>query len=456
MEFKRKNRLVEWGKDLLILLLAVSAVYLLGRTQLYDSGGGQSWLSGVLSLLPGGRNEPSAQPAGGWGQGGVMRPARIALRSDVSRYGVQYDSEKVADLFAQLINPLSDALAGAEAPTAVGQRVWREALTAARPSVYLDFLGPIPLADLDAWLSGGRSANPNLTGTARRMLLAQTGDGDVVLYYINENDGLYYACKTSPSLWDRLAALVDGVPNNAVFAFEDSARYGALAPYTLLCQEAPLPRQYAVTNPILLLSPLPNPVSLDGSPELDEFVRGLSFHPQSYTAYAVTDGVSLQEGGDRLTITGDGVVTFRAAGEENARYPVASAEEPTLWEMVDGAWAFVEKNVGALCGDAWLYLSSLEELPEGGAEVCFSYQLDGADVLVGSEGYAARIVVRGGAITEFTLQLRSYTATGETTLVLQELRAAAAMEALDAEGSELLLCYQDRGGSPIAAGWIAR
>ena len=38
MENKQKRRLIEWGKNALIVLLSLSALYLLGRTQLYAGG----------------------------------------------------------------------------------------------------------------------------------------------------------------------------------------------------------------------------------------------------------------------------------------------------------------------------------------------------------------------------------------------------------------------------------
>ena len=41
MENKQKRRLIERGKNALIVLLSLSALYLLGRTQLY-AGGDQS------------------------------------------------------------------------------------------------------------------------------------------------------------------------------------------------------------------------------------------------------------------------------------------------------------------------------------------------------------------------------------------------------------------------------
>ena len=59
-------------------------------------------------------------------------------------------------------------------------------------------------------------------------------------------------------------------------------------------------------------------------------------------------------------------------------------------------------------------------------------------------------------ITDISLCFRSYEDTGEQSIVLRELRAAAAMDVLDPEGRELMLCYEDSGGERVSAGWIAR
>lgn len=449
MERKKSRRAIELLKDLAILLLACSAVYLLGRAQLYT---GDDWLTGVRALFPGRTGSQAVQPVGDWGQGGVMRPVRIAVTSPQGIFAVQYDSAKTAEVFSTLANPLSDALAGAQAPQRIGAKEWRAVLSGETTGIYLDFLGSIPLADLSSWLSGGREPNASLTGTARRIFLTVDGGGYAVLYYINENDGLYYACETTADLTGRLEGLLDVNTLSSVrFAFQDKA-YSGLAPYTLLGVEAPRPKVYAASDPV----PLPADLQTGGDPVFEGFVRSVSFHPQSYSTYPTTDGIGVQEGADTLRISRSGVVTYKAAEEDVPRYAISSAgAQPQLWEIVDGAWAFVEKTVGPLCGEAQLYLMDTEAV-DGGIAVVFGYQLGGAAVHVGQEGYAARVVVKNGAITDFTFQLRSYADTGETSIVLPEAKAMAAMGALDAQGSELLLCYVDRGDERVTAGWIAQ
>ena len=68
---------------------------------------------------------------------------------------------------------------------------------------------------------------------------------------------------------------------------------------------------------------------------------------------------------------------------------------------------------------------------------------------------AAEFTVRGGQITDYTIRFRTYEATGETTLVLREQLAAAALSALDREGRELILCYEEIGDL-AQAGWVAQ
>ena len=141
--------------------------------------------------------------------------------SFVEEQEISAAQESVERLFSSFANPLSDALAGCSAPEQTTAAKFQAALGSKNPGVYLDFLGGVPLADLSAWLSGGRAPNQALTDTARRLLLTVTDEGDVVLYYINEDTGLYYACETTRDLAERLSQLVEGIsPNGAAFAFE--------------------------------------------------------------------------------------------------------------------------------------------------------------------------------------------------------------------------------------------
>lgn len=453
MASRKKRRLLEWGKNALIVLLSLSALYLLGRTQLYTQGAisGKSWLNSLLSALPGQAEPEPGQPAVSWSQGNPVRPVRMVVISPQGRTGIQYNNETLDNLYSGFISTLAEALTEAAPPEKTTAAQFQEALTARTPGVYLDFLGGVPLPNLSAWFSGGRVLNGSLTDTARRLLLTVTEDGEVLLYYINEESGMYYASKTAPELAERLRQFAgDTAPNGAAFAFESGETYAALDPYTLLeGASAPRPGRYSVTEAV----PLSN-IDSGGTygAAYESLVRSLSFHLQSLS-YPYRDGVTLQEGTEKLRIF-NSKITYEAVDLEEPRYPLEGlGADPEPWELVGSAWAFVENVLTPLCGEARLYVIGIEE-DQGTSAVLFGYQLDGAPVLVGSDGYAARVEITGGAISGFVLQLRSYTYQEQGGMVLPELQATAALEALGRQGSELMLYYSDHKRDEIlTADW---
>ena len=103
MNSKGMRRLVEAGKSLLILLLALSAVYLLGRTQFLAeaSGAGQGWVSGLVGFFGGDRDSLIGRPMEG-GQAAVVRPVRMAVSNERGRYGGQYDTGLVDELYSKI------------------------------------------------------------------------------------------------------------------------------------------------------------------------------------------------------------------------------------------------------------------------------------------------------------------------------------------------------------------
>ena len=105
-------------------------------------------------------------------------------------------------------------------------------------------------------------------------------------------------------------------------------------------------------------------------------------------------------------------------------------------------------------GDARVYLDRAEAEGQDRWRLEFRYALDGVPVQTGQRGYAASVLVEQGCITQFELQLRTYAALEQTTLVLPQKQAAAAMVELGKTGGQLQLCYQD-SGELAKAGWVA-
>ena len=416
-----KRRWAERGKNALIALLTLSAVWLLSMTPLVRD-------SGLLDLL-----RPAQAPGGasaGAAQAGAVLPARLAVCRDGGRCGLQYDDARVEELFTSLGPLLGDALTAADQPRQLTETEWRSHLQA--QGAYFDFDGGVPLAALAGWL-GGEGPCP-LPGCARRVLLVP-GEGDgILLCWQDVDTGGFYACDTALSHSLHLdAALAGAEPNNAYFAFEDPSLSPMLDPYTLIAEGGGRGIRYAAANP------------LAAAAGTEALLDALSFNSQNHAAGS--SGEVYLDGGDRLVVGSAGDVTYRAA--QGDKYPVGS---DTAAAAAGGARSLAERAMVPLCGDARLYLISVQPWKDGW-RVRFGYRLDGSAVYLYDEGWAAEFFVQGGFITAFTLHLRCYTAGEDDVLLPPVGRAAVMLPDLTDRPRELLIRYRDWGGPSVAPGW---
>ena len=439
---KKRRRLIEIAKDVLIALLALSAVYLTLRTQIGGlTGWNGRWFSGLfsgktVSLLPAADGEEAEHMQ--------VRPVRMSVQlGSGGRYGVQYDQTAVDALFDATASLLGDALGSAQEPVQVTESAWRDALSNAW-GIYFDFQGAVPLTVLSASLSG--AVNQTLPeADVRRILLAEE-EGTVHLYYSNESTGLYYACGTAEALRGHVQTTAAAYsPNGTVFAYETS--YSELASYVMVAATQVSPKMYYAANPVAQMS----------ESDREEMMEALGFHPQSNNSYRSGDRLIVNEWPDRLSILDDGHVRYETSASDEAKYPVGGPEEEVDAEaVVQATWPLAEQTLGQRCGAARLYLIGVEQMSEGEWAADYGYCLNGTGVELGADGYAARFIIQDGRITEFELFFRTYTDTGEQSIVLPEAQAAAAMSAQGVQGSELLLAYEDSGTSELLqAEWIA-
>ena len=458
MERKRKNHVLELGKNLMILVLTLSALYLTLRNQtvvgLAETGSG--WLAAVVQVL--GLGGQAEAPTGAARDQTVeVRPLRMAVNiAGVGTYGVQYDSTATDRLSDAMFTLLGETLGSMGEPAAVPEREWRRALTE-QSSVYFDFQGRVPIALLYAWTQAG--TGENLAGeSTRRVLLAEDGAGALTFYYSNEDTGMYYACRTGEGLNGHLLATVadySASGNDSTFAFTHGQReeYSKLAPYVMLpkSKAASAWTVYRVTNPV--------GQGRNEQTRID-MIESLGFYPNANNSYVAGGKQVVKEGGDTLVVYDTGAVEYHSAAPEEPKYPVGDGmDTPSLLDMVKATQHLAEKSVGALSGDAGtagIYLMGITDLGEDRWQVDYGYHLGGITVRLGQEGYAGRFIISGGRVSDYALVLRNYTATEQNSAVLPELQAAAAMGALDAEGRELLLVYEDSGtAETVRAGWIA-
>lgn len=422
----RNRRLLEWGKNLLILLLACSALYLAARTQLGR---------GVFQRQsgPGGWREETSMGE----QADLVRPVRMAATlsagDELTRYGVQYDTDGCDSLFQRAARPLMEALSCAQSPQPVSRQAWEEALCTG-PAIYFDLLGEIPLNTLAAWLGAEETA---LEGSARRLVLVAQEDL-AELYY--QQEGTYYLYAAPLVTREQLEEALSGLSGNrAQFAFE-LEQYAHLDPDTLLLPQSPSLPEYTAANPLA--------DQVEGSELLNSQLTALSFSVDTNHIYITSGTQVIRNGNDTLRLDEEGNLVYHALAGESTRYRLP----PRLSDQIEECRALAQATVGALCGDGRLCLQQIR--PTGETLVVeFGYVLSGAQVQVGSEGYAAQFVLEAEQITQFTLRYRRYQAAPEQALVLPELQAAAALQALGRSGQELSLVYTDNGGERLTPAW---
>lgn len=437
---RRRNRGVERLKSILIVLLSLSAVYLTLRALVQNEvvSGSQGILGSVVSLFQPQESDTTPDPGGSSQLTAAARPVRIAVYDGVNRYAVQYNAAQTDKLYDSLGILLGEALTSVKAPVEITEDDWQTALQS--PGVWFDFLGNIPLETLSAWTGEG-SANRALSGSARQMAVA-LDEKSVRLYYHNESDGLYYACETAVAYTGHMDELISDYGGNGIlFAFEleEDSGYAGLDPYVLISASTPTPTAYRASNPLSNLED-----SL-----IAELQEALSFQTASYP---IPNGIRIREGQETLEINRDGTVVYSTAEDTASRYPVGDDD---VTEVIETTRRLAADTVGRYCSAARIYLMSVEQTEEG-VEVSYGYCLNGTKVSLSGGACAARFTIRDGQITTFTLRFRRYEDAGQTSLVLPERQAAAALEALQPEERELVLCYSDTGGETVQADWVAK
>ena len=440
MKTKAGQRLLEWSKTLLILLLSASALLLISQSNLYDDVAG--WLGNQL--------EPSQSEESdlfvGTGERSIsVKPARILVQNQSGRYGVRYDREAVDLLFeSRLGGLLREAVTVAETAQPVEEAQMRAVITGEGSWAYYDFLSQMPIAGMSVWLGNVEEEAVALSGTVRRFLLAEEADGQV-LYYKNEEDGQYYRCNLPESEGITLeAAISDLKPNGTVFAFEAGEEYAALGDYVMIMDSLPELSVYEVQNPLEGLS----------DAQRDELLQTLRFNPKAVSVYQGANGQAIREGGDTLRLFQNGTLSYHSTDTAQTRYQTQDTNATALVEEAQDLLADVLSNQ---TGEGRIYLIGVETQEDGSQSVTFGYSLDGAPVQVYGQGFAAQFIFRNGYITDFTIHVRCYITTERKAAILPERLAAAGMESQGQEKKELLLSYMDLGSSSeVTVAWTVQ
>lgn len=428
-----KDKFIRHAQNLLILLLTLSALFLLTQTPLVGELSGKSPHELARELFA---DEDTAESSSTADPTELALPVRVVFTSEYARFGLDaittLDSE-----FEQTGLLFSEALGSAGDFTSCTES---DLLSALRTTgLYLDLDAELPLSLLAAIL--GASAPERELGSVSRLLLAPDARGGSAVLYLQDLDEGCFTCRTavsSTTLSDALAAF-DG--NGTDFAFSLAGNYEALSPYTLVFSEA---------DTRYLLS------TASGLSDLSEFLGLAEFNPHA-SGYTDSSGNTvIQEVYGTLRLQPDGTVTYQGdSSDPGSLYHVSAADsgKPTSSEAIAAAQKLVFTLLRSRCGDAQLYLSGIEG-SERRYTVTFDYVIDGTPLRFSDGSHAASVTVEGSSITTFTLHCRSYTLT-DTSALLLPVQQAAAIAADDHPGSELHVCYDDRGGDTVSVNWFA-
>lgn len=423
-ERRRKRR--DFLQNISIVLLTLSAVFLIAQTQLYTLGVNAG--SGYLRNLAG--DAAQALPPSQAALTSLSAPVRLAV---TGVYGGRYGSVAATtadEIFEPVGGLLREALRSVQSFTPCESEEFLEALRGT--SVYCDFLSPLPLPVLAGLV--GASLDSDMS--ARRLAVSPRASGGAALYLWSEGD----LCLTGVTAisTEELEDVVGGYElNGARFALDsEEPESAALAPCSLFPLELP-------ALPVFSSS-----AALPGS---DTLLSALGFYPRTNSRYTESGGVEVVTDGDRtLRLNPNGSIRYRSGGDP-ALTVSSSGENPTLTETVMGTTALLNSLLSGQVSEASLYLRSVRQT-ESGTQLSFGWQSGGVPISLDSGGSAAEVTLSGGMVSSLTLRFRQYAAAGETSLLLP-LRQALAIAARR-EGAELSIGYVDSGGL-ASARWLA-
>lgn len=422
------KRIIEWGKNALIVLLLICTVFLLKETEYYSTA--FDYISGVFistrdSIQASDKSEDSD------GSGAYVYPMALSVSiGSGNRYASTYDEATVQADFQRFSAILAEALGSSGEPVKISRESWKNALE--RESVYVLMPAAQPLAAIS------RILGSDMAGSAGRMqskeLCLSCETGSVRLYYIG-SDGNFYYCDTGVSDETLLARVAEFVPNNARFSHEISS-LSSLRDSMLVPDHMPE-----------ILS-----VSAGGVPSAAR-IKELIFSEFEVNEYSVSEYTE----NDGTTVILDGERSFRLLSDGCVSYsPEQAGVSPGgggLQEALELCWSIVSGTIALEGGDAAVYVSSVESPEEGFYEIKFGYAVNGIVVSMGEDVYAARFSFENGMLSHAFLRFKSYTL-GQDALALLPVMQAAAIASESGEGGIELVYSESAEG--INCVWVPK
>ncbi|MDE7219049.1 MAG: hypothetical protein K2O45_05440 [Oscillospiraceae bacterium] len=421
----RKKRLRNAVQDLILILLTLSALFLLARLPLLRNIRLSSQVPALFSPEPSaGSQEEEVLP-------GAMFPSMDLMVTGDSQYG-RYGRLCVdaGDASLQQISPqFREALGSASPAGPAEDEAFRSALEG--PGLYLKLTaGPLPLEAVAAWLGERVSFDQSLEAMALTI-----GEADSAQLYLLDGQGGIFRYDTALPASAVQALCESYSPNGAYFSYE-TASGGGVDPYTVLPAEQDAPPD--------LLAELPAGYSVYN------LLTALGFNAHTLSRYTESGGAEVVEESPRtLRITPDGTVTLISRG--GGVSPLYQASGQGLRETLAAAWRLASALTEGT-GASPLHLQAVEG-GDGGYTLRFRYQAAGFPIFFSDEADGLTVTYQSGGVTSFTYRCRSYTAQEEEPAALLPAGMAQAIAAAY-PGSSLSIGYEDDGAGRLSAQWL--
>lgn len=404
----RKKGLIEFGKSLLIIALAISALKLSGTNDLMPKLFDSETHSSEASEVADGQISQMSKPL-----------SLVVTSSENAHYGVKYDAKGIGDTYADFTAALGEALGSAGEPVLVDTAAWESAI--GQSGVFFDYIYSQPISAASKWL-GVEISGVMANHSARRFCLAVEGDS-IAIYY-DCDDGEFYRCSSALSS-DSFIKIIDKyVPNGAMFSFELDDYKDVIDPYYLVLNSATSISNLSATNSI---------ASMDSEDLLGIFDIELMVT----SSYGEADGTQVYIEGDKsLRIAPDGQLQFNNLGSEQ----IGSGEILSVLDILTLTSRLVS-NLPISCDTQLSYV--LYDSATNEYTVRLEYVYDGIVVAFAGRTSAIELRFMGSGEIEFAdIICRDYSAT-DTAIVMPERQALALVIAKG--GGEPMLAYTDYG-----------
>ena len=422
----RRKKWLELGKDVLIVLLALTVVVLTILALPAKTVTDTPWLAAIVrpfaSVMGLSQAELTYTPLADAGSvTGAAQPIYISVRNPAGRTSFQADFDALDSAFEQFGAALGQALETAQEPQYASAAALHAAL--GKTSVAFCYPGELSSALVASWLNAATTVAEHA-----KWFVLSAEDTAASLYLVSDKT---YVCQTQLEAESLEQLLQSCTPDGSFFAFEDTTgRYSGIAPMSLL------PAQ----TPQLLAAETANPCDARFS---DALAAQLGFNPYGDARYADDAGnITYTETGYALSVSAQGLLRLKSEAQVS-RFQAASTQQA---DLVECARALLASMASGALADARLYLTDVRQ--DGTQTVCtFDYFLNALPVTL-TDGHAAEVRFSGTSILLAQLKLKSYTLGTQTLAVLPAAQAASIVQS----GRELRLVYSD-SSSGVTAGW---